>query len=194
MTKRVIAIYAQNISDFKHSKLFNIPIGIANRKWAHGNNDIFAQQIKKFRSSPVAHKKLLYLNFSLSTYPERRKVYELFKDKAYCTVSEPTNLSKYLNDLAHHVFTLSPRGNGLDCHRTWEALLMGSIPIVITSSLDPLYKDLPVLIINDWKEITEEFLIAKFQEMNSKPFKKNKIYFDYWLNKIKKTQTNFRKK
>jgi len=30
-------------------------------------------------------------------------------------------------------FTLSPAGAGLDCHRTWEALLLGSIPVVLRS-------------------------------------------------------------
>ena len=43
-------------------------------------------------------------------------------------------------------FILSPPGAGFDCHRTWEALYLGAIPIVKTSSLDPLYKDLPVVI------------------------------------------------
>ena len=27
-------------------------------------------------------------------------------------------------------FTLSPRGGGLDCHRTWEALVLGSVPVL----------------------------------------------------------------
>ena len=27
-------------------------------------------------------------------------------------------------------FVLSPFGNGMDCHRTWEALSLGSIPII----------------------------------------------------------------
>ena len=27
-------------------------------------------------------------------------------------------------------FGVSPRGNGLDCHRTWEMLYFGMIPIV----------------------------------------------------------------
>lgn len=50
-------------------------------------------------------------------------------------------------------FVLSAHGNGLDCHRTWEVLLLGAIPIVRRSTLDPLYRDLPVAIVDDWAEV-----------------------------------------
>jgi len=38
--------------------------------------------------------------------------------------------------------------------RTWESLVLGNIVIVKRSSLDPLYEGLPVVIIDDWREIT----------------------------------------
>ena len=57
-------------------------------------------------------------------------------------------------------FTLSPRGGGLDCHRTWEALVLGSVPVVKSSPLDPLYAGLPVLVVGDWTELTVERLRA----------------------------------
>jgi len=37
-----------------------------------------------------------------------------------------------------HAFGISPRGHGVDCHRTWEMLFFNMIPIVRTSVLDPL--------------------------------------------------------
>ncbi len=57
-------------------------------------------------------------------------------------------------------FEASPHGNGLDCHRTWEALLLKSVPIVKTSVLDPIYDGLPVVIVEDWAEITAARLEA----------------------------------
>jgi hypothetical protein len=52
-------------------------------------------------------------------------------------------------------FVLSPRGNGLDCHRTWEALLAGCIVITRTSPLDGMYAEhsLPVVVVGDWDEL-----------------------------------------
>ena len=53
-------------------------------------------------------------------------------------------------------FVLSPHGMGLDCHRTWEALALGHIVIVPSSSLDLLFEDLPVVKIKRWDDITSE--------------------------------------
>ena len=59
-------------------------------------------------------------------------------------------------DMVKFKYVLSPHGNGLDCHRTWESLALKCIPIIKTSKLDPLYKDLPILIINSWTDVTPE--------------------------------------
>ena len=64
----------------------------------------------------------------------------------------------YLKEMAQCKFTFSPRGFGIDCYRTWEALLVGSIPVIKSSHLDFMYEGLPVLIVNDWQVINEDFL------------------------------------
>jgi hypothetical protein len=78
----------------------------------------------------------------------------------------------------------SPRGNGEDCHRTWEALVLGCIPIVKSSPLDPLYDDLPVLIVKDWKDITEDMLKNTIELFSKQDFKMEKLTLDYWKNLI----------
>jgi hypothetical protein len=56
-------------------------------------------------------------------------------------------------------------------------LLLGSIPIVKTSPLDPLYKDLPVVIVKDWNEC------------------KNPKNLDLWWEKLKtKTELGYVRK
>jgi hypothetical protein len=83
-------------------------------------------------------------------------------------------------------FWLSPRGNGLDCHRTWEALYLDVVPIVWNSTLNSLYTDLPVIILNDSSEITEEFLRAKLREIATNKVKSPLVYrfeklrFSFW--------------
>lgn len=59
-----------------------------------------------------------------------------------------------LSAYGEHAFVISPHGRGLDCFRTWEALFVGCIVIVKRSPLDPLYQGLPVVIVDDWREIT----------------------------------------
>jgi len=84
----------------------------------------------------------------------------------------------------HYSFVLSPHGNGLDCHRTWEALVLGCIPIVKKSLIDDLYIDLPVLIVNEWSDVNKELLketINKFKNIN---FNYDKLELKYWIDKI----------
>jgi hypothetical protein len=84
--------------------------------------------------------------------------------------------------MSSYKFIASPFGNGFDCHRTWEALVLGCIPIVRSSGLDPMFKGLPVLIVNSWKEITEE-LLDSFQPDTSAM---EKLTLSYWIAQIRK--------
>ena len=78
-------------------------------------------------------------------------------------------------------FVVSPHGNGLDCHRTWEALILGCIPIVKSSSMDSMFYDLPVLILNEWGELNEALLIKTLDEFSSKKFNMHKLTLNYWI-------------
>ncbi|CAF1175070.1 unnamed protein product [Rotaria sordida] len=76
-----------------------------------------------------------------------------------------------------YLFWLSPRGNGIDCYRTWEALYLDAIPIVWNSSLNILYEHLPVVIIQNYTDINETFLREKLHEISMKKyFQMNQMY------------------
>lgn len=86
-----------------------------------------------------------------------------------------------------YAFSISPHGNGLDCHRTWEDLILGCIVIVKTSVLDPLYQGLPVVIVKDWNEITEQNMnkwLEQYHDAFTNPTYREKLTNQYWLNKI----------
>jgi len=90
-----------------------------------------------------------------------------------------------------YAFSVSPHGNGLDCHRTWEDLVLGCIVIVKTSPLDPLYEGLPVVIVSDWSEVTEENLehwIEKYGDAFSNPLYREKLTTLYWFGEISAKQ------
>ena len=92
------------------------------------------------------------------------------------------------NTQIKYAFVVSPFGNGYDCHRTWEALILGCIPIVKSSGLDNLYEGLPVLIVQDWNDITEKLLmkvITEFKHKHEKgEFNYDKLTLKYWMDKI----------
>jgi hypothetical protein len=175
-----------------HSKLHPIPVGIANNYWPHGNLTV----INRLRSqlSKIPKNKILYLNIGVHTNPHvRSEVISLFAPQPFCSYSLNNKpWEQYLYDLASSQFVLSPRGNGIDCHRTWEALLMGSFPIVKRSALDSMFEDLPVVIVDDWHEITLEFLVQKYKELVSQPHNFNKLFLTYWTNEIEKVKSQYK--
>ena len=84
-------------------------------------------------------------------------------------------------------FVLSPHGNGLDCHRTWEAIALGCIPVVKTSPLDRLFSGLPVLIVNSWSDLNESLLsetVDRFQDTIVPSELPEKLKLDYWTSRI----------
>jgi hypothetical protein len=86
-----------------------------------------------------------------------------------------------------YAFEMSPHGNGLDCHRTWEAILLKTVPIVKTSSLDSMYDGLPVVIVEDWSEITAENLAA-WQARHAVAFDgpiPEQLYCRYWIERFR---------
>lgn len=192
---KLIAWFGQNCDQY-HSKFFHIPIGLANRCWPHGNIAIVEQAYNNAQKSP--RRFLLYLNFSDQTNrKERSRVRALFEKKPFC-YAIPKGKYKlhadYLKDIASSKFVISPEGNGLDSVRTWEALWMGSIPIVKHSTLDPMFEGLPVLLVDDWDQVTQEFLEKTYAQMQQKKYCMERMFLDYWVHQIYEVQTWARQK
>lgn len=94
----------------------------------------------------------------------------------------------------HYAFTASPPGNGIDCHRTWEDLLMGCIVIVMETGLEPMYDGLPVVVVKNWTEVNQEKLVLwerLFRNMTFESYR-HRLTSDYWLEKMVKYATPFR--
>ena len=73
-------------------------------------------------------------------------------------VEKSLPVRKYFCRHRDFAFEISPFGGGVDCFRTWEALLLGTIPIVFDAPNRDVFAGLPVLIINEIREITTDLL------------------------------------
>ena len=51
------------------------------------------------------------------------------------------------------MYILSPWGNGIDSHRIWEALYANSIPIVKNNIVFSKFKSLPIMFVDNFKNI-----------------------------------------
>ena len=84
------------------------------------------------------------------------------------------------------LFVPSPAGNGLDCHRTWEALYLGCIPVVLRSEYcgDNSW---PVMLVDSWDELLSLNLdqLQELYKNNVLPRKEVMSFNQALLDKIK---------
>ena len=108
--------------------------------------------------------------------------------------------NRYFNILPTYKYVISPEGNGIDCHRHYEALMAGCIPIIEEhAGIREKYEGCPILFTNDYSEITKEYLEAKYEEMLHTEFNFSKLLFssysaeiqneikangNYWANRL----------
>jgi hypothetical protein len=72
----------------------------------------------------------------------------------------------YFNTLPSYKFVISPEGNGIDCHRHYEALMSGCIPIIEEhEGIKEKYRGCPILYTKDYSEITPAYLEKVYIDM-----------------------------
>jgi hypothetical protein len=135
-----------------------IPIGLENRKLhTNGVPRDFRKLIKRGIPSSLERKNQMLVSFSITTNPtERTRAIESLRNVSEIEiVNFQGEIREYQQELLKSRFVLSPPGNGIDCHRTWEALYLGAIPIVKRKFWPFANLDLPVVILDDWDDISE---------------------------------------
>ena len=83
--------------------------------------------------------------------------------------------------MTQYTFIYSPYKGGMDCHRHWESLLLGCIPIIQTIGTNEMFEDLPVLIVTNYSDVTKELLENTVEEFKSKKFNYDKLLLKYWV-------------
>lgn len=89
--------------------------------------------------------------------------------------------TEYFDVLPSYKFVISPEGNGIDCHRHYEALIAGCIPIMERNPLtEQKYRGCPVLWTIDYSEINTEYLTEKYQEMIQQEYNFSALFLSYY--------------
>jgi len=175
--------YSTNVN-IRNENLFSIPIGIENDFWLKDKKE---KMLRKLQTEPK-YKRMVYCNHNVKTNPKRRqKPYDILSGKSWATVHLGANGSgfdTYLDNIYNHPFVICPEGNGIDTHRIWECLYMGSIPVVTRNINLEFYTDLPILFLEDWEELSEMFLHDVYFQIKDKKWNMDKLTFEYWKNEI----------
>lgn len=136
-------------------------------------------------------KELLYFNFTVSTtntplYDHHKNIRRDIKNNLIKKFNwiENKEIEEYIKTLETYKFCICPPGRGIDTHRCWEALMVGTIPIVLSSPLNSLYINLPVLLVENFTEITEKYLIKEYNKLLKNTYNFEKLYCHYWKNEL----------
>jgi len=195
---RIIKWYTTN-SILKHDKIINIPIGLQNEHLYFHNNPQSDQKLLKSIINTNINKELnVLLSFNVNTNPLHRKpIYDLLSNEDYVDIRifssndryDKNFMINYYKEIKRHKFVVCPLGTGPDCHRYWEVLYLGTIPIIQKHiALDPFFENdkLPVLYIDKITDINVKLLEYEYNRIKTKKYDLSILDFSYWENKIKK--------
>ncbi len=161
--------------------LIPIPLGIVGDK---NKKNLTANDLEQLKENNYRENKI-YVNFNLNTnYFHRFSVVKQALKLNEVVIERPNmNLNVYANKLSNFKFSITPWGNGIDTHRMWESVYSGCIPITQNHLTFRNMKDLPIIFLDSYKNISMKTINNyQFENINFK-----KLKFSWWLNLIKET-------
>jgi mannosyltransferase OCH1-like enzyme len=183
LTDNIIRLYTVN-PDVIHPRIELLPVGIENSMWKSQKKEIMSELRKRLS----VRNGFVLMNHSMNTNrEERQKVYDLFKPISWVSTYDKTTYEQFYRLLASFKFVLNPMGNCFDNHRMWEAFYLGCIPITKRCVMTSFYEDMPMVIIDNWEQVTKEFLDSEYERIMNTLCNLEKMWMPYWEKKIRQT-------
>ncbi len=194
---REIIVFSQNLNlDFTNYKnIYPLPIGIENRSYfMNGKLSNFKKVMNK--QIPKSNNNLVLCAFNPTTNPERNNILELSSKNKLINFLRFSSHQEFLVEVSKHKFNLCPEGNGIDTHRFWESLIVGTIPIVKNNYLIKNFESIgvPCYVLNEWSELDNlnENDLNSYFDLNKNNLKENKsYYFSFWKEFIENKAEQF---
>ena len=146
-------LYSVNLRENSGEGISSIPLGLESQRYRS------AGQLRDFRKKihfNADNRKIGVLvawNDSTSS-TERKRARTVLAPLSITEEVKKRVTARYIHHLMKNsLFVACPRGNGLDTHRFWEALYLGSIPIIVKKDAIPAFEFGPHFAIEDWKEL-----------------------------------------
>lgn len=163
-----------------------IPVGLEN---AHWNRKGYLQALfSEFDRTRVDSQRTIeheiFGCFDIRTNHFARSELAKLLDRSRHGYFQPAMKAEtYLRHVSRSMFVVSPAGNGLDCHRTWEAIYLGAVPIVLEGQIHTeITSQLPILVLSSWDDIismTSEALWEQY--VSAKAKSTQSAYFLHWV-------------
>jgi hypothetical protein len=182
---KIIHWFAQNVL-VSHTKVTPIPIGLENVHFANAGHLPFyakATSLKKIRLPRI----LIGFNVA-SNVRVREPALKSLLQNPHADRIEKMAQDRYVSLVKKYSFVASPAGNGEDCIRTWESMLLGAVPIVTHSVGIAYFKNLglPLWIVDSWDELEKmsEYDLSQKYDLITSQADRKPLYMDYWENMI----------
>jgi hypothetical protein len=178
--------FATNVTQ-AHPRITALPLGLGSPS---SPTTLTAGAISEARRESRPREKWLYVNFRPETNPAvRGPLFEMFqsRNEDWVTFQPPQDRGSnagFLGAIMEHRFVLCPPGNGVDTHRMWEVLLAGAIPVVLRSQAMTPFESLPILFVDDYREVTQAFLQNAWTRIRISEETSKMLFADYWGEKI----------
>ena len=190
---KILHWFAQNLL-FKNKKITPIPIGIQNLRHHHiGKLNYFDQKdISKEGEISIRY------GFSMQSGPERISAEKNLKESPLAKKIEIDGkdgyMDRYMETIRKSLFVASPAGRGIDCHRTWEAIYLKCIPILVRNPMTEYFKSigLPMILMDSWndlKSLTKESLEKEYNNARMDDLFPP-MFMDYWQKEVRSIKYN----
>lgn len=186
-------VFAINLP-FETDKIRAIPLGLENFSWnRNGRLADFLSQSQDMARNEKLHE--VFASFAVRNNPQvRLPIAEALKDSSFYWSEKRLSPENYRAHVRESKFVISPPGRGLDCHRTWEALYLGAVPVVQEGSLAPgLIDSLPILAVADYSEFfakTSRERHEIYESLTSRGLEK--AFMPYWLERISRVAADIK--
>lgn len=130
-----------------HPKIIKMPIGFGEKERIHGN----VSSLRNLHANRVPwneKKSEVCIPWHNATH----------KTRELATTLPRMPFEEYMQEISKYKFVICQRGNGIDTHRVYETLWMGSVPVIQHCELDDMYSQWPVILVDDFANIdTSQF-------------------------------------
>ena len=152
--------FCTNPPDVNNKKIVPLPIGFEEKERAGGNQGVLNNAMLTAPKWSNKSDKLYLPYHDVGTNPRRDAQIKLLSSLPYVEVeTERLEFAQYLNKMSKYKYILCLSGAGDDTHRNYEALLVGSTPVMLSTPLKRVFDvyNLPSVFLREWYDLEKTY-------------------------------------
>lgn len=172
---RVIACFASNV-EISDPKVIPWPFGVA-------DDEKMLTDIGRLNNAPSERIDRLLIDFQIDDNAAiRAPIVTALGNRPFVTL-QPNQHD--LTVVARHRWRLCPPGRNVDTAAIWEAIYLGTIPVVLASTIVAHFETLPILVAENNDVITSEWLVEQTAQLRTRRFDLSPLHLSYWAELVR---------